>query len=74
MTQLGRLSTALLRNQEQEALRDRVRLFAALTEFAAVANAILDPQRRDVVLLVRLDRDHARVLQRVAPAVRAGSW
>ncbi len=39
-----RLATALLRNQEQEALRDRMRLFAALTEFAGVANAILDPQ------------------------------
>lgn len=40
-----RLASALLRNQEQEVLRDRMRLFAELTEFAGVANAILDPQR-----------------------------
>ncbi len=46
-----RLSTALLRNQEQEALRDRVRLFSALTEFAGVANAILDPQRLAAALV-----------------------
>jgi diguanylate cyclase (GGDEF)-like protein/PAS domain S-box-containing protein len=46
-----RLATALLRNQEQEALRDRMRLFAALTEFAGVANAILDPQRLATALV-----------------------
>lgn len=40
-----RLSTALLLNREQEALRDRTRLFAALAEFSGVANAILDPRR-----------------------------
>ncbi len=65
-----RLSTALLRNQEQEALRDRMRLFAALTEFAGVANAILEPQRlaaamvdavgavvpSDTVVITTLDR------------------
>ncbi len=66
-----RLSTALLRNREQQALRDRMRLFAALTEFAGVANAILDPQRlaaalvtavgavvsSDTVVITTLDRD-----------------
>ena len=46
-----RLSTALLRNAEQEALRDRLRLFAALTEFAGVANAILEPQRLAAALV-----------------------
>jgi diguanylate cyclase (GGDEF)-like protein/PAS domain S-box-containing protein len=40
-----RLSAALLRNAEQEALRDRARLFAALSRFAVVANSILDPSR-----------------------------
>jgi diguanylate cyclase (GGDEF)-like protein/PAS domain S-box-containing protein len=69
-----RLSPALLRNQEHEALRDRVRLFAALTEFAGVANAILEPQRlaaalvdavgavvpSDTVVITTLDRSDGR--------------
>ena len=46
-----RLATALLRNREQEALRDRMRLFASLTEFAGVANAILDPGRLATALV-----------------------
>ncbi len=46
-----RLSTALLRNAEQEALRDRVRLFASLSAFAGVANSILDPERLAAALV-----------------------
>ena len=46
-----RLSTALLRNAEQKALRDRARLFAALSTFAGVANAILDPGRLATALV-----------------------
>jgi diguanylate cyclase (GGDEF)-like protein/PAS domain S-box-containing protein len=38
-----RLASALLRNQAQEALRNRVHLFAALAEFAAAVNAIREP-------------------------------
>ena len=40
-----RLSSALRRNQAQEALRERVRLFAALAEFAVAVNAIREPER-----------------------------
>jgi len=40
-----RLASALLRNREQAALRERMRLFAALTDFAGVVNAILEPAR-----------------------------
>ena len=40
-----RLASALLRHREQAALRDRVRLLAALADFSAAANAILDPAR-----------------------------
>jgi len=40
-----RLSSALRRSQTQEALRDRVRLFAALAEFGAAVNAIREPGR-----------------------------
>jgi diguanylate cyclase (GGDEF)-like protein len=46
-----RLSAALLRSAEQEALRDRVRLFAALSRFAVVANSILDPGRLAAALV-----------------------
>jgi diguanylate cyclase (GGDEF)-like protein/PAS domain S-box-containing protein len=46
-----RLASALRRSQAQEALRDRMRLFAALTEFARVANAILDPQHLAAALV-----------------------
>jgi diguanylate cyclase (GGDEF)-like protein/PAS domain S-box-containing protein len=66
-----RLATALLLNAEQEALRDRARLFAALSAFAGVANAILDPKRlatalveavgavvpSDTIVITTLDRD-----------------
>ena len=44
-TVADRLASALLLGREQQALRDRTRLFAAVTVFAGVANAILDPQR-----------------------------
>jgi diguanylate cyclase (GGDEF)-like protein/PAS domain S-box-containing protein len=40
-----RLSIALRRQQAQEALIERTRLFAALAEFAAAVNAIQDPER-----------------------------
>ena len=46
-----RLSSALRRSQAQEALRDRVRLFAALAEFAAAVNAIREPQRLAAALV-----------------------
>ena len=46
-----RLSTALVRHTEQEALRDRVRLFSALSAFAGVANSILDSERLAAALV-----------------------
>ncbi|HEY7523178.1 MAG TPA: diguanylate cyclase [Candidatus Limnocylindrales bacterium] len=46
-----RLASALLRNAEQEALRARLRLFAALSRFAAAANAILEPLRLAAALV-----------------------
>jgi diguanylate cyclase (GGDEF)-like protein/PAS domain S-box-containing protein len=46
-----RLASGLLRNREQAALRDRLRLFAALTDFAGVANAILEPERLAAALV-----------------------
>ncbi len=49
-TVADRLASALLLGREQQALRDRTRLFAAVTVFAGVANAILDPQRLAVAL------------------------
>lgn len=66
-----RLSTALLLHAQQEALRNRAGLFAALATFAGVANAILDPVRlatalveavsrvvpSDTVVITTLDRD-----------------
>ena len=69
-----RLSSALLRNQAQEALRERVRLFAALAEFAAAVNAIREPERlaralvdavgavvpSDTVVVTLLDRSDGR--------------
>jgi diguanylate cyclase (GGDEF)-like protein/PAS domain S-box-containing protein len=50
-----RLSTALLLNAEQQALRERARLFAALSEFAAVTNAILEPGRLVAALVDAVD-------------------
>jgi diguanylate cyclase (GGDEF)-like protein/PAS domain S-box-containing protein len=69
-----RLSSALLRNQAQEALRDRVRLFAGLAQFAAAVNAIREPERlaralvdavgavvpADTVVITLLDRSDGR--------------
>ena len=69
-----RLSTALLLNAEQRALRERARLFAALSEFAAVTNAILEPGRlvsalvdavgavvpSDTIVITTLDRTDGR--------------
>ena len=69
-----RLASALRRSQVQEALRDRVRLFAALAEFAAAVNAIREPQRlaaalvdavgavvpSDTVVITTLDRGDGR--------------
>jgi len=46
-----RLASALRRSQAQEALRDRVRLFAALAEFAVALNSIRDPERLAVELV-----------------------
>jgi len=46
-----RLSSALRRSQAQEALRDRVRLFAALAEFTVAVNAIREPGRLAAALV-----------------------
>ncbi len=75
-----RLAGALVRNQQQEALRDRVRLFAALSEFAAAANAILEPLRlasalvdavgavvrSDTIVITTLDRGDGQYRVRAA--------
>ncbi len=69
-----RLSSALMHNQAQEAVSDRVRLFASLAEFATAVNAILDPKRlaatlvdavgavvpSDTVVITLLDRRDGR--------------
>ncbi len=69
-----RLSGALRRRQAQEALGDRVRMFAALAEFAAAVNAIREPGRlaaalvdavgavvpSDTVVITMLDRSDGR--------------
>lgn len=66
-----RLTTELLLAAEQTTLRDRARLFAALAEFAAAVNSILDPERlpsslvhalatvipSDTVVITLLDRE-----------------
>ena len=46
-----RLASALLRNREQQELRERARLFAALSDFTAAANAIHDPERLALALV-----------------------
>ena len=51
-----RLATALLLHQQQEDLRDRAGLFAALATFAASANAILDPARLATALVEAVSR------------------
>ena len=69
-----RLSTSLLLHRQQETLRNRAGLFAALATFAGVANAILDPARlatalveavsrvvpSDTIVITTLDRDDGR--------------
>jgi diguanylate cyclase (GGDEF)-like protein/PAS domain S-box-containing protein len=69
-----RLSSARRRRQTQEALRERVRLFAALAEFSTAVNAIREPERlamalvdavnavvpSDTVVITRLDRGDGR--------------
>ena len=69
-----RLSSARRRRQTQEALRERVRLFAALAEFSTAVNAIREPERlamalvdavnavvpSDTVVVTRLDRGDGR--------------
>ena len=73
-----RLATALLLGREQQALRERARLFAALTEFGATANAILDETAlwaaiasavasvvpADTTILMTLEHDSGRYLVR----------
>lgn len=73
-TVADRLASAWLLGREQQALRDRTRLFAAVTVFAGVANAILDPQRlaaaladavgavvpSDTIVITTLDRADGR--------------
>jgi len=49
-TVADRLANALLLGRQQQALRDRTRLLAAVMAFAGVANAILDPQRLAVAV------------------------
>jgi diguanylate cyclase (GGDEF)-like protein/PAS domain S-box-containing protein len=46
-----RLTSALRRSQAQEELVDRVRLFTALSEFAAAVNSIRDPELLAAALL-----------------------
>ena len=69
-----RVSSALLRAREQEALQERARLFAALAEFAGSVNAIREPQLlatalvdaveavvpADAVIITMLDRRDGR--------------
>lgn len=66
-----RLSTSLVLHAQQETLRNRAGMFAALATFAGVANAILDPARlasalveavstvvpSDTIVITTLDRD-----------------
>ena len=51
-----RLSTALLLHGQQEALRNRAGLFAALATFAGEANAILDPGQLATALVQAVSR------------------
>jgi diguanylate cyclase (GGDEF)-like protein/PAS domain S-box-containing protein len=69
-----RLSTSLLLHEQQQTLRNRAGLFAALATFAGVANAILDPALlatalveavsrvvpSDTIVVTTLDRDDGR--------------
>ncbi|HXR26931.1 MAG TPA: diguanylate cyclase, partial [Candidatus Baltobacteraceae bacterium] len=79
-TVADRLAGALLLGREQQALRDRTRLFAAVTVFAGVANAIHDSQRlatalaeavgavvpSDTIVIATLDRSDGRYRVRAA--------
>jgi diguanylate cyclase (GGDEF)-like protein/PAS domain S-box-containing protein len=82
-----RLSSAMLRHREQAALRDRVRLFAAVSEFAAGVNAIRDPQLlamalvdavgkvvpSDTVVIVMLDRTDGKYRVRAIRGLGPGA-
>jgi diguanylate cyclase (GGDEF)-like protein/PAS domain S-box-containing protein len=82
-TVADRLASALLLGREQQALRDRTRLFAAVTVFAGVANAILEPQRlaaaladavgdvvpSDTIVITTLDRTDGRYLVRAVRGI-----
>ena len=82
-TVADRLASAWLLGREQQALRDRTRLFAAVTVFAGVANAILDPQRlaaaladavgavvpSDTLVITTLDRTDGRYRVRAVRGV-----
>jgi len=82
-----RLSSALRRRQTQEALRDRMRLFAALAEFGAAMNAIREPGRlaaalvdavnavvpSDTVVVTTLDRSDGRYRVREVRGLAEGA-
>jgi diguanylate cyclase (GGDEF)-like protein/PAS domain S-box-containing protein len=83
LTVADRLAAALLLGREQLALRERVRLFGALTEFARQAGLVRDPEQlwpalaaaaagviaADIVSLTTLDRASGQyVLRAVAGA------
>jgi diguanylate cyclase (GGDEF)-like protein/PAS domain S-box-containing protein len=82
-TVADRLASALLLGREQQELRDRTRLFAAVTVFGGVANAILDPQRlaaaladavgavvpSDTLVITTLDRTDGRYRVRAVRGV-----
>jgi len=69
-----RLSSSVRRSQARETLRDRTRLFTALSGFAATVNAIREPERlvaalvdavgvvvpSDTVVIITLDRGDGR--------------
>ena len=58
-TVADRLASALLLGREQQSLRDRTRLFGAVTVFAGVANAILDPHRLAAALADAVGASHS---------------
>jgi diguanylate cyclase (GGDEF)-like protein/PAS domain S-box-containing protein len=71
----------------QEALRERMRLFTALAEFAAAVNAIREPERlvmalidavsavvpADTVVIIMLDRGHGRYRVRAVRGLAPGA-
>ena len=83
LTVADRLAAALLLGREQLALRERVRLFGALTEFARQAGLVRDPEQlwpaladaaaaviaADIVSLATLDRASGQYVLRAVAGV-----